>query len=295
MRIARSHRVTRPCRSEGVGAAARAPLSGCTRPAASLAVPPLTPPRCSLAGVPAGELWRVGSRAVAPTRRSATWPPVARHGARCCHWRQPCICTAPRLASAASAVALSSARRWLAGAAPALRDRPDASSGVPEPWSLARGVRDGRFACHTGAAVRGSEAGASADASQQARAGVACTSRRALYPYVRRPSRPPFPWRAVPVRAPEPYPDRTQAGAARGSEAGASADGSQQARAGGACTSRRALYPHVRRRSRPPLPWLALPERPALSQTATVRFLPPQARVVLVSRRGARVARCGIA
>ena len=118
------------------------------------------------------------------------------------HWRQPCIGTAPRLASAASAVALSSARRWLAGAAPALRDRPDASSGVPEPWSLARGVRDGRFACHTGAAVRGSEAGASADASQQARAGVACTSRRALYPYVRRPSRPPYPWLAVPVRAP---------------------------------------------------------------------------------------------
>lgn len=107
-----------------------------------------------------------------------------------------------RLASAASAVALSSARRSLAGAAPALRDRPDASSGVPEPWSLARGVRDGRFACHTGAAVRGSEAGASADASQQARAGVACTSRRALYPYVRRPSRPPYPWLAVPVRAP---------------------------------------------------------------------------------------------
>ena len=35
-------------------------------------------------GVPAGERWRVGSRAVAPTRRSATWPPVARHGARCC-------------------------------------------------------------------------------------------------------------------------------------------------------------------------------------------------------------------
>jgi len=86
--------------------------------------------------------------------------------------------------------------------APALRDRLDASSGVPEPWSLARGVRDGRFACHTGAAVRGSEAGASADASQQARAGVACTSRRALYPYVRRPSRPPYPWLAVPVRAP---------------------------------------------------------------------------------------------
>ena len=131
-------------------------------------------------------------------------------------------------------------------------------------------------------------------ASRQ-RAGVACTSRRALHPRLRRPSRPPFPWRAVPVRAPEPYPDRTQAGAARGSEAGAIADGSQQARAGGACTSRRALYPHVRRRSRPPLPWLALPERPALSQTATVRFLPPQARVVLVSRRGARVARCGIA
>jgi len=42
----------------------------------------------------------------------------------------------------------SSARRWLAGTAPALRDRPDASSGVPEPWSLTRGVRDGRFACH---------------------------------------------------------------------------------------------------------------------------------------------------
>ena len=54
----------------------------------------------------------------------------------------------------------------------------------------------------TGAAVRGSEAGASADASQQAHAGVACTSRRALYPYVRRPSRPPYPWLAVPVRAP---------------------------------------------------------------------------------------------
>ena len=43
-------------------------------------------------GVPAGERWRVGSRAVTPTCRSATWPPVARHGARCCpletalHW-----------------------------------------------------------------------------------------------------------------------------------------------------------------------------------------------------------------
>ena len=83
----------------------------------------------------------------------------------------PCIGTAPRLASAASAVALSSARRWLAGVAPAPRDRLDASSGVPEPWSLAHGVRDGRFACHTGAAVRGSEAGASADASQQATRG----------------------------------------------------------------------------------------------------------------------------
>ena len=212
------------------------------------------------------------------------------------HWRQPCIGTAPRLASAASAVALSSVRRWLAGAAPALRDRPDASSGVPEPWSLARGV------CATAVllATLGRRCAVARLALQpmrasRQRAGVACTSRRALHPRLRRPSRPPFPWRAVPVRAPEPYPDRTQAGAARGSEAGASADGSQQARAGGACTSRRALYPHVRRRSRPPLPWLALPERPALSQTATVRFLPPQARVVLVSRRGARVARCGIA
>ena len=66
------------------------------------------------------------------------------------HWRQRCIGTAPRLASAASAVALLSARRWLAGAAPAVRDRLDASSGVPEPWSLAHGVRDGSCLLATG-------------------------------------------------------------------------------------------------------------------------------------------------
>jgi len=54
----------------------------------------------------------------------------------------------------------------------------------------------------TGAAVRGSEAAASTDASQLSRhACGSCTSRRALHPRLRRPSRPPFPWLAVPVRA----------------------------------------------------------------------------------------------
>jgi hypothetical protein len=176
----------------------------------------MTPPRCSLASEAAGHVqpagtlatWRVWEversprRAAQPLGHTGRPPWCARLPIGDSRALVPCIGTAPRLASPASAVALSSARRWLADAAPAVRDRlhwmhrPACRSRGRSPTVCATAVL-----LATGAAVRGSEAAASTDASQQARACGSCTSRRALHPRLRRPSRPPFPWLAVPVRA----------------------------------------------------------------------------------------------
>eukprot|EP00964_Phaeocystis_antarctica_P013886 scaffold7616_cov69-Phaeocystis_antarctica.AAC.2 len=97
-------------------------------------------------------------------------------------------------------------------------------------------------------------ADAPADEAQQARAYVAWPSRHALNPHTERPCALPYPRRAVSRRARYSCHVHTQAGAARGGEAGATADEAQQARAYVAWPSRHALNPLTERPCALPYP-----------------------------------------